>query len=155
MSEAFSVPFLTLIKLCYTKALKWSSLVPGPEAKSPSLEIRNPTLFSSISNIIIILQSFRNRKIQLCPLFATPWTAAHQAPLSMEFSRQEHWRGLPFPSPGIFLMQGLNPSLLRLLQRSWIFNYWTTREAHMCIHMCVYIYIYMYSWTTLLYSMTL
>ena len=32
--------------------------------------------------------------------FVTPWTAAHQAPLSMEFSRQEYWRGLPFPSPG-------------------------------------------------------
>ena len=32
--------------------------------------------------------------------FATPWTAAIQAPLSMEFSRQEHWSGLPFPSPG-------------------------------------------------------
>jgi len=33
------------------------------------------------------------------PLFATPWTAAHQAPLSMEFSRQEYWSGLPFPFP--------------------------------------------------------
>ena len=32
--------------------------------------------------------------------FATPWTVAHQAPLSMECSRQEHWSGLPFPSPG-------------------------------------------------------
>ena len=32
-------------------------------------------------------------------LLATPWTAAHQAPLSMGFSRQEHWRGLPFPPP--------------------------------------------------------
>ena len=31
-------------------------------------------------------------------LFATPWTAAHQAPLSMEFSRQEYWSGLPLPS---------------------------------------------------------
>ena len=31
-------------------------------------------------------------------LFATPWTAAHQAPPSMEFSRQEHWSGLPLPS---------------------------------------------------------
>ena len=30
----------------------------------------------------------------------TPWTIAHQAPLSMGFSRQEHWSGLPFPSPG-------------------------------------------------------
>ena len=33
-------------------------------------------------------------------LFATLWTVAHQAPLSMGFSKQEHWSGLPFPSPG-------------------------------------------------------
>ena len=33
-------------------------------------------------------------------LFATPWTAAHQAPPSMGFSKQEYWSGLPFPSPG-------------------------------------------------------
>ena len=33
-------------------------------------------------------------------LFATPWAVAHQAPLSMEFSRQEYWSGLPFPFPG-------------------------------------------------------
>ena len=32
-------------------------------------------------------------------LFATPWTVAQQAPLSMGFSRQEYWSGLPFPSP--------------------------------------------------------
>ena len=32
--------------------------------------------------------------------FATLWTVAHQAPLSMGFSRQEYWHGLPFPSPG-------------------------------------------------------
>ena len=31
---------------------------------------------------------------------SVPWTAAHQAPLTMEFSRQEWWSGLPFPSPG-------------------------------------------------------
>ena len=33
-------------------------------------------------------------------LFVTPWTIAHQASLSMKFSRQEYWSGLPFPSPG-------------------------------------------------------
>jgi len=32
--------------------------------------------------------------------FATPWTVAYKAPLPMEFSRQEYWSGLPFPSPG-------------------------------------------------------
>ena len=33
-------------------------------------------------------------------LFVTPWTVAHQAPPSLEFSRQEYWSGLPLPSPG-------------------------------------------------------
>ena len=49
---------------------------------------------------------------QLCLTLGDPWTAAHQAPLSMEFSRQEYWSGLPFPSPRIFLTQGPNPGLL-------------------------------------------
>ena len=35
-----------------------------------------------------------------CLTLAIPWTVAHQAPLSMGFSRQEHWSGLQFPSPG-------------------------------------------------------
>ena len=33
-------------------------------------------------------------------LFATPWASVYQAPLSLEFSRQVYWNGLPFPSPG-------------------------------------------------------
>ena len=40
-------------------------------------------------------------------LFATPWTVAYQAPQSMEFSRQEYWSGLPFPSPGDLLDPGI------------------------------------------------
>ena len=36
---------------------------------------------------------------QSCPTLATPWTAAHQAPLSMGFSRQKYWSGVPLPSP--------------------------------------------------------
>ena len=40
-------------------------------------------------------------------LFATPWTVAYQAPLSMGFSRQEYWSGLPFPFPGDLLDPGI------------------------------------------------
>ena len=47
-------------------------------------------------------------------LFATLWTIVHQAPLTMRFSRQDYWRGLPFP-PGDFPTQGSNPCLLHLL----------------------------------------
>ena len=44
-----------------------------------------------------------------CPTLATPWTIAHQAPLSMGFSRQEHWSGLPLPSPGDPPAPGIEP----------------------------------------------
>ena len=42
-------------------------------------------------------------------LFATPWTVAHQAPLSMKFSSQEYRSGLPFPPPGDLLNLGIKP----------------------------------------------
>ena len=42
-------------------------------------------------------------------LFGTPWTVAHQAPQSMEFSRQNYWSGLPFPSPGDLPNPGIEP----------------------------------------------
>ena len=42
-------------------------------------------------------------------LFVTPWTVVHQAPPSMEFSRQEYWSGLPFPSPGDLPDPGIEP----------------------------------------------
>ena len=42
-------------------------------------------------------------------LFVTSWTVAHQAPLSMGFSRQAYWSGLPFPSPGDLHNPGIEP----------------------------------------------
>ena len=39
----------------------------------------------------------------------TPWTAAHQAPLFMKFSRLEYWSGQPFSSPGDLLEPGIKP----------------------------------------------
>ena len=45
--------------------------------------------------------------------FATLWTVAHQAPLSMRFSRQEYWTGLPCPPPGDLPNPGIEPTILR------------------------------------------
>ena len=50
--------------------------------------------------------------LQLCLLFVTPWTIGHQAPLSMGFSRQEYWSGLPCPSPGDLPDPGIEPTSL-------------------------------------------
>ena len=51
---------------------------------------------------------------QSCPTLATPWTVACQTLLSMGFSRQEYWSGLPCPPQGTFLTQRRNPRLLHL-----------------------------------------
>ena len=54
-------------------------------------------------------------------LFANPWTVAHQVPLSMGFSRQEYWNGLPFPSPGQVMTSSVQSfSRVRLLATPWI-----------------------------------
>ena len=45
-------------------------------------------------------------------LLVTPWTAAHQAPLSMGFSRKEYWSGLSFPYPEDLPNLGINPTCL-------------------------------------------
>ena len=47
-----------------------------------------------------------------CQTLETSWIVAHQVTLSMEFSRQEYWSGLSFPSPGDLLNPGIEPGLL-------------------------------------------
>ena len=47
-------------------------------------------------------------------LLATPWTITYQAPMTMEFSRQEYWSGLPFPSPGDLPNPGIEHRSLAL-----------------------------------------
>ena len=49
-----------------------------------------------------------------CLTLATPWTVAGQAPLSMGFSRQEYWSGLPCPPPGDLPNSGIEPGSLAL-----------------------------------------
>ena len=44
-----------------------------------------------------------------CPALVTPWTVAHQAPLSMGFPSQQYWNELPFPSPGDLPDPGIEP----------------------------------------------
>ena len=64
-------------------------------------------------------------------LFVTPWTVAHQAPLSMGFSRHIYWSGLPFPSPGYLLNLGIKPeSLASPAFTGRFFTTSATWEAH-------------------------
>ena len=52
---------------------------------------------------------------QSCLTLVTPWTVAHQAPLSMGFSRQEYWNGFSFPTPGDLPNPGIKPLSLATL----------------------------------------
>ena len=63
-----------------------------PEALPPLTEQSS----SGYSACLLLLLLSRFSRVRLC---ATPQTATHQAPLSLGFSRQEYWSGLPFPSP--------------------------------------------------------
>ena len=71
---------------------------------------------------------------KLCPTLATPWTVAHQAPLSMGFSRQEYWSGLLFPSPRDIPDPEIEPRSPALQADSCIagrfFTDWATTELN-------------------------
>ena len=75
----------------------WSGLpFPSPgDLPNPGFEPRSPTLKADT--------------LPPVQLFGTPWTAAHQAPLSMGFSRQEYWSELPCPPPGDLSHPGIKP----------------------------------------------
>ena len=67
-----------------------------------------------LGNMVVLLLFFERRKkkvksLSRVQLFRTPWAVAHQAPLSMRFSRQEYWSGWPFPSSGYLPDPGIEP----------------------------------------------
>ena len=65
-------------------------------------------------------------------LFATPWTVAHQAPLSMGFSRQGYWSGLPCPPPGDLPNAGIKPESLASLTLAGGF-FTTSPPGKLCV----------------------
>ena len=71
----------------------------------------------------------RTKSLRRVRLFVTLWTVARQAPLSMEFSRQEYWRGLPCPPPGDLPDQGIEPVSLVLQVDSLPLSHWGSPVA--------------------------
>ena len=62
-----------------------------------------------IQRVSFLFQFSSVQSLSHVQLFVTPWIVAYQPPLSMEFSRQEYWSGLPFPSPGDLPNSGIIP----------------------------------------------
>ena len=61
--------------------------------------------------LLLLLSHFS--RVRLC---ATPWMAAHQAPLSMGFARQEYWSGVPLPSPNKHMKKCSTSLIIREMQ---------------------------------------
>ena len=129
-----------------------SPFIVDPWEKSPPWDLKNsPTMptgnrFSflwaagGISGTYACVRAELLSRVQLS---VTLWAADRQAPPSMEFSREEYWSGLPFPPPGIFLIQGLNPGLLCPLHWqedffffSFIFISWRLITSQHCSGFC-------------------
>ena len=60
-------------------------------------------------DLAAIKRKKKRKSFSCVRLFVTPWTVVHQAPLSMEFSKQEYWSGFPCPSPGDLPDPGMKP----------------------------------------------
>ena len=121
----YSLPGSSVNGILWARILEWV-VISFSRASSPP---RNRTHISSVPCIageflpmshwgspclvmhVCVLSHFSHVQVS-----ATPWTRAHQAPLSMEFSRQEYGNGLPCILPGIFLIQGSNPGFLHCRQ---------------------------------------
>ena len=70
-----------------------------------------------------------------CLTLATPWTVAHQAPLSTEFSKQEYWSGLPFQFPRDFPDLGIEPRSLHCRQILYCLSYQgSPKEVQITVH---------------------
>ena len=68
-------------------------------------------VYIGILSLKVVEEEFhlKVKSLSRVQLFVTPWTLAYQTSLSMGFSRQEYWSGLPFPSPGDLPNPGIKP----------------------------------------------
>ena len=80
-----------------------------------NLIVQRPSVTCLLPYVVNTLKESSVCTFSHVQLFAIPWTAAHQAPLSMEFSRQEHWNRLPFPTAGDLPNPGIKPESLASL----------------------------------------
>ena len=68
-------------------------------------------------------------------VFVTLWIVAHSGPLSMGFSRQEYWSGLPCPPPGDHLSVGIKDVSPVFLHCRWVLDRWATGKASVCSYL--------------------
>ena len=111
--------------LSFPALLRYNWHVTSCQIKRYKVWFDNTYILQMLATICAVLSCF-NR----VPLFANLWAVAHQAPLSMGFSRHEYWSGLPYPPPGGRSDPGIKPvSFMSLVSSGQFFTTSTTWEA--------------------------
>ena len=99
---------LEWVAMCSSRGSSWPGIKPL-SLMSPALADEFFTTSASWEAPFGLWSESESEVAQSCPTLCDPWTVACQAPLSMGFSRQEYWSGLPFPSPGDLPNPGVEP----------------------------------------------
>ena len=107
----FAAQFSEVLFCLLAKAVRWSGLGRQGIIPLPLLSVAQVQPLSTVGTCLCSPSLFwgmlKCYSLSHVRPFVTPWTVAHQALLSVEFSRQEYWSGLPFPSPGDLLNPGI------------------------------------------------
>ena len=119
--------FRALARRCHTESQVWGWALEGagplqlgshgklqmcPQAggpRQPAIQLGDVMVTSCLCMRAQMCTCVQMCMLSLVQLFVTPWTTAHHAPLSMEFSRQWYWSGLPFATPGALLEPEIEP----------------------------------------------
>ena len=117
MPISYVTPWLVTCKpplpMRFPRQEYWSGLTPvGPfpgDFPNSGIELVSPALAGEFFTTEPRRKWSELKSLSRVWLFATQWTVAYQASLSMRFSRQEYWSGLPFPSPGDLPNPGIKP----------------------------------------------
>ena len=100
------------IHLTLTKMSLIKKIIENVDREVEKLEFKKYLFLAALS---LSCSTQRKRKVKSLShvrLFATPWSVAYQAPLSMGFSRQDYWSGVPFPPPGDLPHPAIEPRSL-------------------------------------------
>ena len=120
--------------LCSLGLALWAASPPAniamavwePPGATPGLTVPDPGSSKSSHSTLKVKKS-KCQLLSCVQLCATPWTIVQEDPLSMGFSRQAYWTGLPFPSPGDLLDPEFKP--LSFALTGGFFTIWATREV--------------------------
>ena len=91
--------------------IPWTEKPVGLQSMGSQRDTTEAPQHTCISDLnVYVIACMHAQLLSYVRLFVTPWTVAHQAPLSMKFSKQEYWSGLPFPPPGYLLESRVEPT---------------------------------------------